>query len=287
MRDNICLKEWEGTRNIMREYDDRIHELRKYGFSFITALLTAESLLIPGYINIGAGKPYIPDTIKLSIMLVTLLMIVALRVMERNYQLFIKCASQRARIIERSLNFELTEIITSRHRSEQIPKYENLIYIFFILGVGLLGSSLLYPNYVAIGIMLFFTIWVSLIMKKIKTFSIERDPKKSDDWTDWTVDQLESNRGGTIQITVTNLNEKEPFLLHSGDIAWEIKTQDGRLIHQEKIPKEIQISSDGNYTWFWDTHGVECGIFEVVPHSWKRPLRKKIIIREPEKISPI
>jgi hypothetical protein len=287
MRDDICLKEWEVTRNVINEFDDRIHDLRKYGFSFITALLAAESLLIPGYIKSGLNQPFIPDSIKLAVMIVTLLMIVTLRVMERNYQLFIKCASQRARIIERSLNFELTEIITSRHRRKKIKKYENYIYICFAAGVGILGSIMLFPNYFTIVSMILSTVVAGIFILYIKSFDIEYDSDKPNDWTDWTIDQLECKRGDTIRITLTNLNKEKSLLLQSGEIAWEIKTQDGSLIHQEKIAKNIFIFKDGNYTWSWNTHDVEGGIFEVFPYRWNRPLRRKIIIREQDKISPV
>jgi hypothetical protein len=280
MDDDMSLKEWEVARNLIKEFDDRIHDLRKYGFSFLTALFAAESLLIPGYINIRAGQPFIPDFIKLAVMLVTLLMIVALRIMERNYQLFIKCASQRARILERNLNLELTEIISSRHRREKISKYENLIYICFVLGIGGLGSTILFPNYIAMGIMLLFTVVVLFGIKNIKSFDIEYSFKK---FTDWTIDRLECKRGDTIRITLTNLDEASSFKIKSGDVAWEIKTQDGCLIHQEKIAKDISIFSDGNYTWLWDTRSVECGIYEVFPHDSNRPLSRKIRVREQDK----
>jgi len=66
--ENVNFKEWEVARNVLKEFDDRIHDLRKYGFSFLTALLAAEALLIPGPIAEAAGKAGIPDLIKLAVL---------------------------------------------------------------------------------------------------------------------------------------------------------------------------------------------------------------------------
>lgn len=282
MDDNMNLKEWEATRNLLKEFDDRIHDLRKYGFSFLTALLAAESLLIPGALSIAAGKPSIPDYTKLAVMLVTLLLIVALRMIERNYQLFIKCAAQRSRVIERSLNLELSEIICDRHRARKMAKYENYIYVSFTLGVLGLGFTILFPNYLAVGILLLFTFVAWYAIWQIKSFKIDRSPKSSHKWADWTINPLECKRGDMVRITLNNLDKDNPYPLGPG-VVWEIKTQDNRLIHKEEIKEEISINSEDNYIWLWDTNKVESGIFKVYPYKWGQPLRRKIIVKERDK----
>jgi len=170
------LEEWKKCRDVLKEFDERIHDLRKYGFSFLTALLTAESFLIPGYLN-GSADKILPDSIKLAVLGVTLLLIIALRLIERNYQLFIKCAAQRSRIIERSINFELTEIITQRHRAENIKKYELRIYYAFTLGVFALGFATLYTNILALVGLVFFTFLSLYVLWLIKGFELEPKSK--------------------------------------------------------------------------------------------------------------
>ena len=41
------MKEWEKSRDIMTDLLDHLLNLRKYSFTFITALLSAESFLLP------------------------------------------------------------------------------------------------------------------------------------------------------------------------------------------------------------------------------------------------
>jgi hypothetical protein len=38
-------KEWETAREVISKFDERLDVLRRYGFTFITGLLTAQSLL--------------------------------------------------------------------------------------------------------------------------------------------------------------------------------------------------------------------------------------------------
>lgn len=94
------MKEWETARGVLKDYDERTHDLRKIGFSFITALLAAQSLLIPNLVPGVASSNALPEFVKLSVLLVTLLLIITLRLIEKMYQLF----------QQPSLQFPLTQI---------------------------------------------------------------------------------------------------------------------------------------------------------------------------------
>jgi hypothetical protein len=260
--DNVIYKEWEAARKLLQEFDDRIHDLRKYGFSFLTALIAAESLLIPSSTFAAFGRAGMPDIIKLAVMGVTLLLIVTLRVIERNYQLFITCAAQRARILERIMNLELTEIITDRHRGENIPRYETLIYVFFTLGVCLLGSAILFPNTMMILVLIIFILLVLYAIIRLKYLDITYKRQSMD----WTIDRLECEPTDKVRITVTYIKKDDksaPLKLGPG-VVWKIKTQDNRLIHEEITKKPIYLSPEESYTWEWDTKKKEKGMYQVV-----------------------
>lgn len=279
IRNKIYLKEWEKSRDLIKEYDDRIHDLRKYGFSFLTALIAAESLLIPGDVTGVFGQASIPDFTKLVIMLITFLLIITLRVIERNYRLFIKCAAERARIIERNLNLELTVIISDRHRAEGIGIYENSIYFFFTIGVYGLGTTVLFPNLLLIRILLFLTLVTIIIIAHISILTVKRERGK----VDWTVDPVECKKGEKVKIILTNLDWKNYRTLSKGKLVWEIKTQDGKLIHEEKMKEEVVIRNQEDlHIWQWDTSKVEKGIYKIfplIPDEWKNiPLGRNIIV---------
>jgi hypothetical protein len=140
------LEKWKSARKVLSQFDDRLHDLRKYGFSFITALLTAESILIPGPEAQAAGEAVIPPRIKLGVMLATLLLVVGIRLMDKHYRLFQEAAAVRAKIIERSLNLELSDAIAFRYRAEQFWRYINWLYYLFAGTTGLLGVFILYPD---------------------------------------------------------------------------------------------------------------------------------------------
>ena len=144
------MEEWKSARKLLGQFDDRLHDLRKYGFSFITALLAAESILIPGPEAKAAGQAVIPDRIKLAVMLATLLLIMGMRLMDKHYRLFQEAAMVRAKIIERSLNLELSDAIAFRYNGEHFWRYINWLYYLFAWTTGLLGVFILYPNPLAI-----------------------------------------------------------------------------------------------------------------------------------------
>jgi len=41
------LLEWQTIRELLFKFDSLVHDIRKYGFSFVTALLTAQAILVP------------------------------------------------------------------------------------------------------------------------------------------------------------------------------------------------------------------------------------------------
>lgn len=45
------LKEWEIARGTLENINKHLLDLRKYGFTFITALMAAETLLIPTWLT--------------------------------------------------------------------------------------------------------------------------------------------------------------------------------------------------------------------------------------------
>lgn len=259
---DIIYKEWESCRNVLKEFDDRIHDIRKYGFTFLTALIAAESLIIPESSFIGKGSPGIPDNIKLGILGVTLLLILTMRVIEKNYQLYQICSAQRAQVLERSLNLELTEIISDRHRKKHIPTLVTSIYILFTLGTGLLGYTILSPNYQLANVLLIGMFGVVGCLILIQSFDLRYDRG----YIDWTIDKVVYNQGEKVRITVTNINENDedlPIKLGPG-VVWTIETQDGDLIYREDVSKPKFIFPERNYTWEWNTAKIKCGIYQVM-----------------------
>jgi hypothetical protein len=260
--DDIIYKEWESCRNVLKEFDTRIHDIRKFGFTFLTGLIAAESVLIPESSFINKGSPGIPDNIKFGLFGVTLLLILTMRVIEKNYQLYQICSAQRAQVLERRMNLELTEIISDRHRKKHIPSLVTSIYILFTLSVGLLGYTILDPNFQLVYLLLVCTILVSDGLILLQWY----DLRYARGHIDWTVDKVVYNQGEKVRITITNLNEnqkKPPIKLGPG-VVWTIETQDGDLIYREDVEKPIFLLSEGNYTWEWNTDKIECGIYEVM-----------------------
>jgi hypothetical protein len=125
------MQEWQTARDIISSFDDRLHDLRKYGFGFITALLAAEYLLVPS----GSTSPALPNIIKLAVLLITLMLIVALHLMDRIYRILQSGAATRAIIVEKLLNLELTEVIGAKYRMGHVQRNVHYIYAAFTSGV--------------------------------------------------------------------------------------------------------------------------------------------------------
>jgi hypothetical protein len=70
----------EYARDILKTFDNRIHDLRKYGFPFVTGLMTMETYpisCIPSTPSSQASR--IPDAAKFRTLIETTLLIISLR----------------------------------------------------------------------------------------------------------------------------------------------------------------------------------------------------------------
>lgn len=238
--DDRHMDEWKEARATLSAFDDRVHDLRKYGFTFITALLTADSILIPAA---AAGSATVPTVIKLAVFVVTLILILAVRLIHRNYQLFLEAAALRAKILERVLNLELTETISMRHRAEHAHAYESSLYLCFALSAGVLGGTILHPELWAVLLLGVVTAGTMFAIYRIEQIELSFEHRK----VDWIVDPIECSPGGGVSITLTNLDQEESLPVPTG-VAWEVKTQTGTLVYQEKVTEPRSIAPGDSYT---------------------------------------
>ena len=114
---------------------------RKYGVSFVAGLLTAQAI-------IGGSTSSITHGVKFAVLMVTFVLIVAMRLAEEDYQHFIRAAVYRATELEESLQFQLTERIKEGYASAKDILYLDAVYSFMAIAAGIFGYFLLAPNLV-------------------------------------------------------------------------------------------------------------------------------------------
>ena len=67
-------------------------------------------------------------------------LVVAMRLLEKNTQLLQIAAVQRAQVIERHLGAELTEIVVERHRAQRWGRMGDALYCVFVVLVAVVGG---------------------------------------------------------------------------------------------------------------------------------------------------
>ena len=296
--DNKPLQdEWDTARKVISDADEHLHDLRKYGFSFVTALLTAESFLlpyIPATLPNATNAPsttnttLLPPYIKSAVIGATLVLIVALQIMDRNYQVLQEASAKRALVLENTLNLNLTGVITLRFHQSRVNFYCLIIYILFIVGVGILGWSALTPfllpqiiGEVFCGVA---AVAVVVIHESYK-LELPRGPG------DWTISGLSFSPGDQIGITLFSLcpavigQEYEERLEGSirfppGQMMWEIRNEeDGKRLNYDSYKKAsdkgFHLVSGDSHLWLYtfppDTPEGVCEIWRAVP----QPITKR------------
>jgi hypothetical protein len=307
-------KEWEMSRATLQFFDDKLHDLRKYGFSFLTALLTAGSILTP--VILSDTSTTVQYTVKLAVFVVTLMLITALHLFDVNYRIFQQAVLTRVLVLERELNLELSEVISDRHTSKKINQHVMSMYILFILGVALLGGVILRSNWIYIvclevfaGAALGLILWEDKFKLQYK-YALEKNARKkfarkNDAPEDWAISSLECNTAKPVSITLTNLtlNTKKasiddkaflnlpdltgknfkipdpPIIFLKDALVFEIISEEGQNHHSISAKDPIKIYE--SYTWILkkDDFG-KAGVYEIRPRQRPFPLARKIIVRD-------
>lgn len=274
-RDNH-LEEWKQARDTLKSFDDRLHDLRKLGFSFLTALFAAGSLLTPAIIpstssltpviissTSSADSPTsVQNIVKSAIFAVTLLLVIALHFLDKNYRVAQEAADTRAVILERELNLELSDIITVRYNRGHVYGHVLWIYIIFTVGVALLGGFILYPDWlliIGLAICMIFVL-VVVICQHFKLTIAYKIPGLKEDWTISPLECTENAQNALVRITLTNITNEtkriettsltnKPKCIKVGSLAIEIKwIKAASSTRKIKVPKPI-IFQEGELIW--------------------------------------
>jgi hypothetical protein len=263
-----ALDEWKEVRSILARKDENIHDLRKYGFSFVTAILAAEGLLSQGGVSI-------PDGVKAGVLLVTMGLIVTLKLLDTHYRRFQRAASIRGRIIEDRLNLNLTNDISFFYNLQRWWRYMQALYYGFMVLTALLGFAILWNNsFFAI------IIFIAALLSGMLIHFIDAEKQDCMTLEDWSVDMKIVPAGLPVRITYTNLNPQDRKEQSEYFIGWNVmKTSMNAYDSVENRPEveELPKNSRGkatvrlkyfeNYDWLWETTNVKPGLYELEMYS--------------------
>lgn len=169
--------QWSESRKVVENLDGTLVDLRKYGFTVITSLLAATSVI---YQVLPSGETITPS-VKFAIILANLGLIAALYAVDCFYQTIQRAAAHKAKILEKSLNdnLGLTTMIGMEYNIIQDWFFIELVYSCFAAVSAMLGYAaltednllrLLVPFVGVLVIVLIFVLnkWTSLADQELK-----------------------------------------------------------------------------------------------------------------------
>ncbi len=263
----VGMEEWKSARDVFGKFDDRQHDLRKYGFTFLSALIAADSLTTL-FKNTD-------DRIILTIIGITLLLTVALRLLDKTYELYMNATAIRAQILEVRLNMELTETISYRHETDKFDRYVLGVYMSFALVAGFVGFAVVFPH-----ALLLFLILVFMIATFFFLAIIHRLTPNVEHLVDWSFDRTVCEEGEKVRIMATNLCKGDVFFEENKPV-WAIHKEGQKeplriLPQPQNAPAGgIVIFGHNNYVWELPTDKLPPGIYRVYPYHVMVNLKSK------------
>lgn len=194
------LDEWKEARSVVDAADTRLTDLRKYGLTFVAGLLTAQGLT---EIAVGTPVSFVTPIVKLGITVVSLLIICMMVAIEKVNLPLQRAAALRASVIERQLGLKLTQEITEIYDWYKVWRWVFVLYLIFVVSVGLFGLALLMP----ISFNLSWEIFVEILAlaSAVLFVTIEWLHAPKTRLTDWSLDRYRCKQGDPpLLLMVTN-----------------------------------------------------------------------------------
>jgi hypothetical protein len=246
-----ALTEWQEARDVLARFDGNLHDLRKYGFSFVTGLLTVDALFAT-----------ISDYFRLAALIGTMALIVVLALVDRNYRVFEEGATQRATLLENRSSSELTKTIVRTYDQERVGTafkwvYRGLAVVTFMLGVLVLGLSPV-PQLLN---------GVALVAAIILLVRIE-ERLELRPWVYFEVDGFKYKKPSEVLVVVTHLSNYKLPPITLRDAVCAVYNENGTRVKGKAfecvLKKPIQIPPGGDYRWTFPTKHIDSGLYRVV-----------------------
>jgi hypothetical protein len=296
--DSRSMSEWQEARGILARFDNNLHDLRKYGFTFITGLLAVSGLLS------NSGSTALTDPTKAVVLAVTLGLIVVLKLLDTQYGLYEEAAAIRARIIENRLNLDLTNDIAFLAEAGSWWEYVQALYYGFVALTALLGVAILWNDPEMAVLVSDSALIAAMLMWGF-------GQKRNVPLTDWSVDQKIVPTGGSVRITFTNLDrgdirekgrtgkagaakaegkpgegEEDGGKPGRFKLSWEvIHHPEGKEIHAEEADDRALYYFD-DFDWLWPTKDLDVGLYELKMKSERINPRYTRSVLRPETKKP-
>ncbi len=243
-----ALDEWKEARSVIARFDNNLHDLRKYGFSFVTALLAANGLISQG------GSSVVSVGVKAGILVATMGLIVTLKLLDTHYRRFQQAVSIRGRILEDRLNIDLTKDLSFFYALENWWKDVQALYYGFLMLTALLGFAILWSHWVLIILILIAALFSGALIQIIND---EKRARKSTALEDWSVDNKIVNEGTPVRITFTNLNSGNRDKPGTFNLRLSIKKNLSGKPEESDVMNEtssgVQLRYFENCDWLWET----------------------------------
>lgn len=249
-----ALAEWKTARKVIGDTDGRLASLRQYGISFVASLLTAEGLID----TVPATAAYIPPQVKLAIVIASLVLISALFTTERNLRTIQRAAALRARVLERTLDMELTESISTFYKIHHTSDLVDSLYYFLIGATGLLGFFVLNPTTVSFDpstiVEVFATVLSWAFVAAVRLSS-------SDFVLDWSLNKYRIKAGEVFEATLINFTRR-PVTFVPGWCLFRLRDAAGSSFCEHRWSETEDVVRPGeSRTW-------PCRTAELAPGSY-------------------
>jgi hypothetical protein len=134
-----CFQEWKECNEKIAKFDNILIDLRKYGFTVASSLMTAGSFL--GLQTYTQFQPF-----QIVIIFATMALVTVLYWLDIYYQTILAAIILRTQVLEKKLSFGIDIYVSRFYMRHRIGKALHLLYVGFLVSLVIIGAYVVHNN---------------------------------------------------------------------------------------------------------------------------------------------
>src|SRR4030095_3933400 len=139
LEDDKCFQEWKECNEKIAKFDNILIDLRKYGFTVASSLMTAGSFL--GLQTHTQFQPF-----QIVIIFATMALVAVLYWLDIYYQTILAAIILRTQVLEKKLSFGIDIYVSRFYMRHRIGKALHLLYVGFLVSLLIIGGYVVHNN---------------------------------------------------------------------------------------------------------------------------------------------
>ena len=243
--------EWSEARSTIERFDGYLNDLRKYGFGLVTTLLA-----ISGYLSSTTATTVLTPVARLVVTVAILTLVVAIAYLDGQYRALQRGAMVRARVLEQSLNLDLTSAMSHYVQFGRFSRTYFVVYGVVAASTAIVGIGVVWRDWLPM-----LLVCIAFVVAVVLIWILGGDALVGT--VDWSVNAKIVNKSDPVHVTFTNLQRRQGGKwIFAGCVVEGEGSNYSKTLDMRRTTTNFMSQTD--WVWPTDASDVAVGLYRII-----------------------